>query len=238
MRLFAFLIFLFSSLAGRAQTVSGTAVDETTGKPLRGVTVASAKQPGTEVVTDDQGRFSIPGSGGETFRFTAPGYALINRRAPEYLGSVPWKVTMHLFQADLEEVKIKPFSEGYQLDSFDRIKTYQRVLSRQRSSALSPVSFLMERISKKQRNLFEFQKDFGRMEDERFIESRYTRELAGTLTGLTGDTLGHFMVENPMPFDYARAATDLEIKMWIRAQYRDWMAMQGLRAGRIEGVKD
>jgi hypothetical protein len=223
MRVFAFLIFLFSSLAGRAQTVTGTVVDETTGKPLRGATVTSGRQPGLETMTDGDGRFSIAGSGGETFRFTAPGYALISRRVPEYLGSVPWKVTMHVFGANLEEVRVKPFSEGYQLDSFDRVSTYKRVLSRQKSSALSPVSFLMERISKKQRALFKFQEEFGRMEDDRFIESRYTRELAGSLTGLTGDTLGNFMVDNPMPFDYARAATDLEIKMWIRAQYREWI---------------
>ena len=234
MRLFAFLIFLFSSLAGRAQTVTGTVVDETTGKPLRGATVTSGKQPGLEVMTDGDGRFSIAGSGGETFQFTAPGYSLISRRVPEYLGSVPWKVTMHVFQANLEEVKVKPFSEGYQLDSFDRVSTYKRVLSRQRSSALSPVSFLMERISKKQRALFKFQEKFERMEDDRFIETRYTRELAGSLTGLTGDTLGNFMVDNPMPFDYARAATDLEIKMWIRAHYRDWI----LKDRKIEVLKD
>ena len=234
MRLFAFLIFLCSSLAGSAQTITGTVVDETTGKPLRGATIISGSQPGLETFTDEQGHFSIRGSGGETFRFTAPGYALISRRAPEFLGSVPWKVPMHLFQANLEEVKVKPFSEGYQLDSFDRVSTYQRVLSRQRSSAMSPASFLMERISKKQRSLFKFQEAFGRMEDDRFIETRYTRELAGSLTGLTGDTLGHFMVDNPMPFDYARAATELEIKMWIRAQYREWI----LKYRKTEALKD
>ena len=236
MRVFAFLIFFLGSLAGRAQTVTGTVVDETTGKPLRGATVTSAQQPGLEAITDGEGRFSIAGSGGETFRFTAPGYALISRRVPQYLGSVPWKITMHVFGGNLEEVQVKPFSEGYQLDSFDRISTYRRALSRQKSSVTSPVSFIMERISKKQRSLFKFQEDFERMEDDRFIETRYTPELAGSLTGLTGDTLGHFMVANPMPFDFARVATDLEVKMWIRAQYRDWVA-KGKQTG-MEALKD
>jgi hypothetical protein len=26
----------------------------------------------------------------------------------------------------------------------------------------------------------------------------------------------------PMDYDYARAATDLELKMWIRFHYREW----------------
>jgi hypothetical protein len=47
--------------------------------------------------------------------------------------------------------------------------------------------------------------------------------LVAALTGLTGDTVGYFMNANPMPFDYARAATDLELKMWIRYNYKQWL---------------
>ena len=231
MRLFASLIFLLLPFAGSAQMLSGTVVDETTGVPLRGIIIASTTQAGLTTETDAAGRFTILGRGGEAFRFTGPGDALITRRAPEHMGVVPWKVSMHLFQTNLEEVRIRPFSEGYQLDSFDRISTYRRVLGRQRSSVMSPLSYLLERTSKKQRSLFKFQKEFEQMEDDRFIESRYTRELAGSLTGLTGDTLGFFMRDNPMPFDYARVATELEVKMWIRAQYREWIKGKGGKEG-------
>lgn len=221
MRFFYLFLYLLLPAALRAQTVSGTVVDKETGLPVRGVQVAGAAS-GVAVTTDGQGRFSISGNGGETFYFTAPGYSQQIRRAPEYVGNVPWQIQMQLFSVSLGEVKVRPFAEGYQLDSFNRAKTYQRPLARQQSGGMSPVSMLAEKISKKQRRLFAFQKEFHRVEDEKFIDSRYTPQLAAELTRLSGDTLAHFMNANPMPYDFARAATDLEIKMWIKDRFKSW----------------
>lgn len=221
LRIFYLLLCLLTSFALRAQTVSGTVLDKESGMPVRGVQVAAAAS-GQSVTTDAQGRFSISGNGGETFYFTAPGYSQQIRRAPEYVGNVPWQIQMQLFSVSLGEVRVKPFGEGYQRDSFERVKTYERPLARQKSGGMSPVSMLAERFSKKQRRLFAFQETFHRVEDEKFIDSRYSPQLTAELTHLSGDTLAHFMNENPMPYDFARAATDLEIKMWIKDRHKSW----------------
>jgi hypothetical protein len=217
------LVLLFGlPSALQAQTVSGTVVDKESGLPVKGVQITAVNDANAKTVTDAQGRFTLSGTGGESFYIAAPGYAQQIRRAPELVGNVPWRIQLQLFSVSLGEVRVRPFSEGYQLDSFSRVKTYERALARQRSGGMSPVSFLAERISPKQRRLFAFQNDFARMEDEKFIDSRYTPELTAEMTKLSGDSLAHFMNQNPMPYDFARAATDLEIKMWIKDRYKSW----------------
>ena len=71
--------------------------------------------------------------------------------------------------------------------------------------------------------LYEFQKTFAEEEVNKFIDTRYTTSLVAKLTGLTGDSVAHFMYDYPMPYDYARNATDLELKMWIRSSYKEWI---------------
>jgi hypothetical protein len=45
----------------------------------------------------------------------------------------------------------------------------------------------------------------------------------GTTTGLTGDSIGYFMYAYPMPYDFVHTATSLEMKMWIRYNYKQWI---------------
>lgn len=221
MRLLLPLLLLLSQ-AAVAQSVSGTVRDAESGTPLAGVKVTDLSTSGM-AISDAEGRFTIAGASGDPVSFSAAGYATSTRKVPTALGSVPWRVDLRLFNVSLNEVLIRPHLSGYAADSAERRAVYKRALARHRSSPImSPVSYLAEHISRRQRALFKFQKDFVRMENEKFIDSRYTPDLAAQLTGLEGDTLAQFIRENPMPLDYARAATDLELKMWIRSQYKAW----------------
>ena len=88
---------------------------------------------------------------------------------------------------------------------------------------MSPVTFIAEKLSKRSRRIFRFQKSFNYWEDQKFIESRYTPELVQQLTKLQGDTLAWFINANPIASDYARVASELELKMWIRDNYKAWL---------------
>jgi hypothetical protein len=102
-------------------------------------------------------------------------------------------------------------------------------LSRERASSsvlgsvFSPASALAEQFNKKSKQRARFQTNFAKWENQKFIDTRYSPEQVNALTGLTGDTLAAFINAHPMPYDYARTATDLEVKMWIRYNYREWI---------------
>lgn len=230
MRPLLFLLLLAAPRLASGQGVSGTVRDAEGGGVLAGVKITDLTTSSV-AFSDAEGRFTLAGASGDPVTFSAAGYATVTRKIPTALGTVPWRVELRLFNISLSEVLIRPRMSGYAADSAERRAVYQRALARHRTTGVagaifSPASFLAERISKKQRALFKFQKDFVRMEDEKFVDSRYSPDLTARLTGLTGDTLAQFIRENPMPLDYARAATELELKMWIRTQYRSWLAQR------------
>jgi hypothetical protein len=222
-RLLIILILFFPVFAVSAQTLKGIIAGGDDGKPLYPVTVINVVTQ-ESTYSNEQGEFSIRAKTGEEIIFSFLGYTTVRRSMPATLGIATMRVEMLTQNYKLNEVVIRPGYTNYQLDSIRRHSTYERTLARQKTtSIMSPVSLLAESISGKSRQLYHFQKNFNKWESERFIDSRYTAELVTKLTRLTGDSLGNFMLAYPMPYDYARTATELEIEMWIRYNYKQWL---------------
>lgn len=206
-----------------AQTLKGIVVDGETGKKLPGVIVANESAHYT-AYTDANGEFIITAKRGDQVIFSLPGYKTQQKSVPASLGVADMHIEMFRLSYELEEFILRPQYTPYQLDSIERHSTYTRALARRKGgSIMSPVTWIAEKFSKRSKQIFRFQKNFSYWEDNKFIESRYTPVLVQQLTHLSGDTLAWFMNANPMPYDYVRTATDLELKMWIREQYREWM---------------
>ena len=175
------------------------------------------------VYSNARGEFSIAAKNGAQIAFSYFGYKTVQKVAPPGINYAEVQVEMRPLNYQLKEYTVRPGISPYQVDSAERRQTFSRALSRQRSSIMSPFSFLAERLSKNSKRIYRFQKSYEVWEDSRFIDSRYTPELVYALTGLQGDSLANFMNANPMPYDYARSATELELKMWIRFAYKQWM---------------
>ncbi len=219
------LLFLFA--AAGAQTLKGIVADAVTGKPLSPVVVLNVRT-GISVYTDDEGQFSLHAQSGDQIALTFIGYKTMQWKMPPVIGVLQQHIEMEPLSYQLDEFVIRTRNyTAYQLDSLERSSTYQRALARQRGgSVMSPVSFVAEQLSGRSKRIFRFQKEFNYWEDQRFIDSRYTPDLVHMLTGLEGDTLAAFMNAYPMPYDYARVATELEIKMWIRTNYKTFLKKQ------------
>ena len=143
-------------------------------------------------------------------------------------------------QYELNEVLVRPKYHQFQIDSAERMVIYHKVLG---DVAMRPrvtigggttsgltmeggISKLARIISGREKREKKFVHDFIEDQQYRFTSLRYTPTLVEQMTGLSGDTVALFMAKNPMPYDYARTASDLEVKMWIRTQYRSWKAAQ------------
>ena len=142
-------------------------------------------------------------------------------------------------QYELGEVTVRTKYHEFQTDSADRMVIYRKVLkdvadqSRVDMSVSGGgvgmgglISKLARVISGRQKREKKFVKDFLADQQYRFTSLRYTPQLVEAMTGLSGDTVALFMAQNPMPYDYARVASDLEVKMWIRTQHRAWTTKQ------------
>ena len=231
MRIYLFLLLLLAGFSGNAQisvslpfTVKGKVIDAGNGEILAGATVVNIASQ-YSALTDATGHFVITCKQGDKLAASYMGYktvVLVISDGSDYL-TQQIALTRQNFQ--LNEFIVRPKYTQYQFDSVERRSTYQRTLARRHDGSLaSPFSFVAEKLSKRSKDMFRFQKAFAQLEDERFLDTKYTPELVAQMTHLTGDTLAHFMNAYPVPYDYARVASDLEFKMWIRTNYREWVA--------------
>lgn len=60
------------------------------------------------------------------------------------------------------------------------------------------------------------------MQSEKLVAIRYNSSSVGSVTGLKGDDAARFINANPMSEGFARTASELELKMWIRDHYKRW----------------
>lgn len=203
--------------------VIGTVVDGSTGSPLTAVAIVNVStQAGT--YTDESGSYSIRAKAGEQIAASYLGFKTVTVTVGTGAGSAIQKISLSRLNYSMNEFIVRPKYTPYQADSIRRYSTYERtLLRRHEGGVMSPVSWIAEKVSGKSKAMFRFQKDFARMEDERFIDTRYGPELVQQMTGLAGDTLAHFMNAYPMDYEFARHAGDLELKMWIRTNYKEWV---------------
>lgn len=223
MRLFVFFLLL-CSLHAHAQSVNGVVKDGRTGKPLYPVTVVNVRtQQGSS--TDEKGNYTVAARTGDVIAFTYVGYKNKQLTCPDAILVATLNVELEPTEYQLEEFRLRPgHLTQYQMDSAERASIYKFPLLREHSSPVtSPVSAIAELFNKNSRRIFEFQKNFHAGETEKFIDTKYNPEIVEKLTGATGDSIGHFMYAYPMPYNFARLASDLEIKMWIRDSYRKWL---------------
>lgn len=217
------ILLLWFCMPGFAQTLKGRVTEAGNNKALFPVTVVNLRTQ-QATYTSERGDFAIQAEAGDKVAFSFIGYKTQQYQMPISTGIYTTDIAMERISYRLQEVILMPDYTPYQVDSIERRKTYKPFLARTKSSPImSPVSFVAEKFNKRSKQIFRFQKKFGQWEDERYIDTRYTIELVSEMTGLQGDSLGYFMSANPMPYDYARTATDLEMKMWVRSHYREWL---------------
>ncbi len=227
MKLLWFVLLCCCPILALSQTLKGVVRDAQSGIPLSPVVVFNVRT-GMSVYSDEAGQFHIVAQSGDKIGFSYIGYKTLQWTVPPGIGVIQTIIEMQPLSVQLDEfvVRIRNYTP-YQLDSIERQDIYQRPLSRQKTrSVMSPFSFVGDRLSSRSKQVFRFQKDFNYWENQRFVDSRYTIDLVEVLTGLEGDSLALFMNSYPMPYDFARAATDLEIKMWIRTNYKDYLIRQ------------
>lgn len=217
------ILFLSTSILAHGQTLQGNVKDKSTGAPLYPVTVVNLTTQAT-TYTNERGDFTIRAEAGQKVAFSFIGYKSKQYQMPISVGTYRTEIILEPTTYSLREVILMPDYTPYQKDSIQRIKTYRQTLSVPHASPIaSPFSYVAEKFSRKSKQTFAFQKKYAELENERFIDTRYTPELVAEQTGLTGDSIGYFMNDYPMPYDYARTATEMEMKMWIRYNYRKWI---------------
>lgn len=176
------------------------------------------------VFSDNRGNFAIVASPGDRILFTHVGYKnkVIIFQLEDQQGSK--EIKMSLKPVQLKDVTIRKGPTQYQLDSARRADIYKDAFEyEQQKSVMTPITSVYQKFSKKYKRLRKFQDQIVDIEQQKFIDTRYNPEIVMSLTKVNEETCNEFMKKYPMDLDYARTASDLEIKMWIKYNYQDFL---------------
>lgn len=205
----------------------GVVTDYDGGAVLVGAVIRNV-ETNQAAVSGVDGKFRIKANQNDEIEFSYLSYYSFRMRVPEG-ANLYRNISLKKKLFELDDIVIRPDYTPYQLDSMERRKTYKLALNRDFASSsvlgsvFSPASALAEQFDKKSKQIKRFQQNYFKWEDQKFVDTRYSFEEVSKLTGFTGDTLAAFIAAYPMPVDYARTATAMEIKMWIRYNYREWI---------------
>lgn len=221
---FYWLTLLFLSAAATGQTMQGMVTDVANYKPLYPVTVVNVKTQ-QATYTDSNGFYVIAAKPGDKIVFSYMGYKAVEKMKPLSVLIATQNIGMERREYELDEVFLRPDKlTQYQKDSIERRIINRPLLDRVHPSpVMSPASALAERLSGKAQRMYRFQGEFAWWEKQKFVDNRYTADVVAEVTGLRGDSVNTFMAAYPMPYDYARVSTNLEMKMWIRDNYKAWL---------------
>jgi hypothetical protein len=227
----------------RAQTLKGIILSADSLKPLSSVVVYDL-YTSQSTLTDEQGYFALAVNANDMLSFSLPGYRTFQETAPASM-----EIKVHLAPMDimLKEYVVHNYTP-FQRDSAEMATLYDKELHTKRIKPTmgTPdgsngagvgiamdglISGLAQKASKSYKQNKRFKENFKRDMEQKFIDTRYTPELVTKLTGYTGDTMILFMNTYPMDYSFARAASDLELKMWIRNNYKEHMQHQMVDAG-------
>ncbi len=173
--------------------------------------------------TSRRGTFSIEVKNDQYLKVSYSGYKsrIIRIRDVDSIDFL--RVKLSIGRTELKAVKITKPLTPYQRDSVERAEIYKDILKyKQEKSINSPVSALQQLFSKKHKNLRKFKQQVLDMEEQKYIDTRYTPEMVSKVTKLTGDQLAYFMNAYPMAIKFAREAGELEIRQWVLYNWDDY----------------
>ncbi len=219
---------MVTTISVYGQILKGIVLNGETYKPMYMVTVQNLAN-GQSVQTDIEGNFSLSATIGDILSFSYNGFHTIQKTVSSYsdMGVELLPISVRLPEYTVHELT------KFQKDSIEMTTLYSQELNKKKINPKvstngglvvsgligAPVQRLSRSYKRNKRFKATFQKDM----EQKFIDSRYKPELVTTLTGLKGDSLLQFMKIYPMDYAYARSVSDLEMKAWIRDNYREYI---------------
>lgn len=221
-------LFTLLTIVSKAQ-VSGTVINES-GIGMQYVLVVD-QQTQQYTYTNEKGLFKINAAEDDTLVFMLAGYK--SARKPTVVLNINPTTTLKKLSYSLEEIEVKPELEKYREEHEKMLKTYNKTFTdAKRKPQLyfsngivvsGLISGLAARISGQKKKDKRFLEDFNRTESQKLIDLRYNPEVVMSATHTGRDTAVLFIRNNPMNVDFAEHATSLELLMWIRHNYNQWL---------------
>ena len=222
------LCMLPIALPTNGQVITGTVTDRQERTAIDMVLVTN-KRTKADSRSNANGRFQIQGLIGDTLLISHPAYSF----RTFIVSAADVRISMSANVHKLQEVEVISGMTKFQRDSATRQAIYHKTLkdaehktklSLNNGIALDGLfTSLAYKVSGKGKRNKAFARQLAEDNKVRFTQARYSKELVANLTPLRGDSVTLFIEQNPIPYDFVRSAKDIELKMWVRERYKNWI---------------
>ena len=210
------------------QTIYGVVVDYASRQPVKEVSVTN-RRTGAVVATDGQGLYVIDATDNDELVFRHVSYRTFYKTLIHGDNSYK-KVILEPVSYKLKEATVT--RTKYQQDSIARHEMYGHELNRQLVpkpkftglGCAGCIGWLADKITGNSKEAKQFRNRFASEDEMKFIDSRYTPELVTAMTGIKdADSIVAFINTYPMDYGFARTASGLELKAWVRNNYKEYV---------------
>jgi len=167
------------------------------------------------VTTDSHGQFMIEVKNGELLELRKSGYKVLRVRIPQ--GYIPsyFKLMMVQRMADIPEGTPYYFRD-YKKDSIRYHDLYKTYLEFPQLTGLDVIRHPFSAMSKSNRQIWAFQKEYNLFEQEKFIDYTFTEKLVTALTGLVGDSASSYLRIYRPSYEQLRSMSEYTFYSYVK----------------------
>lgn len=222
--------------AAQYVTISGTVYDISARRPLEAVGVLSSSGRGT--LTDSLGHYTIVVRATDSIWFSLIGKTTMKYPVDTINNTDNFNVMIHVRSTELPEVKVR--NNYYKLDSLQNRRDYAKIFDFKKPTlrlstdpgynpgGLTAGFDLDEIINifrfKRNRSLLALQNRLLKEEDEKYVNSRYSKQFVRKITRLQSPELDSFMVRYRPSAELIRLLNDLELGYYIQQSFEQYKA--------------
>jgi hypothetical protein len=226
------LLLVMLPFVGSGQQFRGRVYDRLSMAPLASVLVTNTRS-GALWLSDSVGNLGFTAFPGDEISFTRPGYKASYYKVRGYGDLI--EVALERAPVQLQGVEVMSPLARYKQDSAFNRQFFRKDLGYVKSqigmgsgsggpgfgvSVGGVLSELALLASGKKKEVRRFEQEMLMLEGLQYSAIRYNPALVATQTGLSDTAATAFIVRNPLPNDYLRVASELELKMRVRDMYR------------------
>lgn len=215
-RAIVLLLLLSCTIPALSQTIRGEVLDMEDKKPVTGVAIENIFT-GLNITTGSDGSFLIAGAGGELLEFRKPGYKTTHVRIPK--GYIPpfFRIIITKGISPIKDaIASKDGRYNYKDDSIKFHELYKHELDFPKLNGLQAIASPFSALSKKNRQIWQFQDDYAEFEKERYVDKTFSDEVVTRFTGLTGDSLMAYKRRYRPSYEQLRSMNDYTFYNFIK----------------------
>lgn len=218
---FLFLTLLQTSSASFAGIMNGKVVAYVSDAALAEVSITNV-HTGKEVITTGTGMFEMEVKKGDLIEFRRAGYELARVRVKSDLLARYYYIQLQLTPTTIENQLMRDYFTDAKIDSIKRRELYEQALGHYKLTGLDIIQHPFDAMSKKNRMIWAFQKNYEIWEKDKFVDYVFNDRLIVQLTGLDGESIELYKKMYRPPYDLIRGMKEYEYYTYIKETVKEF----------------